>query len=79
MMKVNPWVAFAVLALAVGATVVFSLLHIPEVGVPSALLAVGIALLQGSAHQETKNELTTLRASMHPPREPSMHDIDIPK
>ena len=78
-MRVNPWIAVVLIALALVGTIVFAVLRIPEGGVTASILALGVALLQGTAHQETKSELVTLRKSIAPPREPSMHDIEVPK
>jgi hypothetical protein len=77
--SVNPWVAVSLVALAIVASVVFSLRHIPEAGIPTAILAVALALLQGGAHQETRTELVTLQRSLRPAREPTHPDIEVPK
>jgi hypothetical protein len=84
--KLSPWVGVALLVAAMIAQFVFGKYHVDAGSLVSTCVGVAIAILYGGIHQSTrvelqttKSELTELRASMRPAREPSMHDIEIPK
>ncbi len=74
------------LVVCIVAQFVFARAHVEAGHVLSTALAVALALIYGAVHtttarelDSTKRELTTLRESMRPAREPSMHDIDLPQ
>lgn len=83
--KLSPWVGVTLLVAAMVAQFAFGKFHVDAGSLVSTCVGVAVAILYGGIHQaareelrETKTELTTLRASMRPAREPSMHDIEIP-
>jgi len=77
-MRINPWVAVILICVGVVATVVFSLLRIPEAGIPAAVVSVGIAILTGGQHAETSKELVTLRKSLRAPPPETPEDAGKP-
>lgn len=77
MNRVSPWVWVALIALCFGALVVFNREHVDDAGgIIVGVLGVAIAGLSARGHDETKTELVTLRRSLYPRREPSMHDVE---
>ena len=83
MSKVSPNVAVLLLVVALGAQFAFARYHLDAGSVVTTAVGVAVALLFGQTHAQTvdkleatKTELVTLRASMRPGREPSMHDLD---
>lgn len=84
MAKIPPFVGVLLLVLCLFAQLVSSRYHLDAGEYVSTIFGVGLAIVYGQQHAVTKeelvvtkNELTTLRASMRPAREPSMHDIDV--
>jgi hypothetical protein len=70
MSRINPWIAVVLIALAIGANIAFSLLHISNgIEIVSGIVAIAIAILSAQAHYETKVELKNLRDSLRPPEE----------
>lgn len=76
MNRVNPWMWVALIGLCFVAMVVFNREHVDAGGIIVAVLGVAIAGLSARGHDETKTELVTLRRSLYPRREPSMHDVE---
>lgn len=83
MSKVNPNLAVALLIVCIAAQFLFARFHLDAGNAVTTAIGVAVAILFGQQHAvtvdklaETKTELVTLRASMRPPREPSMHDLD---
>lgn len=80
----QPLLGVFLLVVCIVAQFAFGRFHVEAGSVITTALAVGLALVYGAVHTtttrelaSTKDELTTLRASLRPAREPSMHDIVI--
>lgn len=75
MKNVSPWVWVVLVALCFVAELAFSHYHVDSGGTVVAVLGVALAGLGAQAHQETSRDLTELRKSIRPGREPSSPDL----
>jgi hypothetical protein len=64
---VNPWIAVVVIVVGVVAQVVFTVLKVPEAGIPMGIVSTGVAILLGARAHQDRRELNTLRRSLRPP------------
>ncbi len=74
-MKVSPWVWVALIVACFAAQGAFAYLHVDGGGFVAAVFGAAMTALFGSQHATTERELTTLRRSMRPLREPSYPDL----
>lgn len=75
MKNVSPWVWVALVALCFVAQFVFVRFHVDGAGMVALVLGVAMAGLGAQAHARTSTELTELRKSIRPRREPSYPDL----
>lgn len=64
MQSVNPWIGVVVIILAIGAAVAFTLLKIPQAGIPTALIGIAVSILTGQQHAEARKELARVKAQL---------------
>ncbi len=83
-MKVPPVLGVVLLIVVILATFVFARFHVDPGTLLTTVLGVALAILFGQQHvqivnrlEDTKQELSTLRASMRPRREPSIPDATL--
>jgi len=72
-MNMSPWLGAAIIALGCAAAVAFHYAKLDAVTLPTLIVTAGVAVFQAQMHaqaikekQETKQELTQLRASLRP-------------
>lgn len=60
----NPWIGVALVAIGVAAIVIFAFFHLQGAADFAAIVAVGLALLQGSQHAATAKENNVLKSQL---------------
>ena len=75
MKNVSPWVWVVLIAICFVAQFAFVRFHVDGGGTIAAVVGVALAGLGAQAHAQTSTELTELRKSIRPRREPSHPDL----